>query len=73
MNLMVRFLTLVFIAIITNLNTKNISLCFNLDQLLLNLLHVLQYQNPDLLSLLLPLAALRDQGGAAAVLQVVVD
>ena len=36
-------------------------------------LHVLQHQDPRLLSLLGPLAALRDQGGAAAVLQVVVD
>ena len=35
--------------------------------------HVLHYQDPRLISLLGPLAALRDQGGAAIVLQVVVD
>ena len=36
-------------------------------------LHVLQHQDPRLLSLLGPLAALRDQGGAAMLLQEVVD
>ena len=35
--------------------------------------HVLLHQDPRPLSLLGPLAALRDQGGAASALQVVVD